>query len=106
MRTVFLLLLFICFGSSQAPSLEGKWISRDDKNWTLTISKTTFCENYQGEESCESYVRSGTSCDTTYTKLQELDFIALSDGRCFEITGLTKSTLAYRHTVSGRLHVL
>lgn len=94
--------------STQKLSIQGKWINRDDSNYIVKITKDRFCEIYDRDTSFYKYSRSSKSCDTSYlneTNNPNLDFISLDDGRCFEITGLTDSTLAYRHSASGRMQV-
>ena len=89
-------------------SIQGKWVNSDDNNYVVKITKDRFYEIYNNDTSFYKYSRSSKSCDTSYlneTNNPNLDFISLDDGRCFEITGLTDSTLAYRHTVSGRMQV-
>jgi len=93
----------------QTSSIEGEWISKNDNRSILNISRNAFCQIYNGDTlHCQKYVRSSASCDTSYLDSKNdknLDFIRLEDGTCFEITGLTDSTLAYRHTQSGRMQV-
>ena len=50
------------------------------------------------------YIRSSVSCDSNYLaeiKKKNLDFLQFDSGTCYEITGLSDSILAYRHTASG-----
>jgi hypothetical protein len=89
-------------------SIQGNWISRDDNNYNLKITRDKFYEIYNYDTSLYKYTRSSKSCDTTYLNENSnpnLDFISLDDGRCFEITGITDSTLVYRHTASGRMQL-
>ena len=89
-------------------SIQGRWVSSKDNNYIVKITKDRFYEIYNRNISFYKYSRSSKSCDTNYineTNNPNLDFISLDDGRCFEITGLTHSTLAYRHTASGRMQV-
>lgn len=89
-------------------SIQRKWVNSDDNNYVVKITKDRFYEIYNNDTSFYKYSRSSKSCDTSYlneNSNSNLDFISLDDGRCFEITGLTDSTLAYRHTASGRMQV-
>lgn len=45
------------------------------------------------------------SCDLNYSDDKNLDFISLEDGTCYEITGLSDTLLAFRHTASGSLQI-
>ena len=94
--------------STKKLSIQGKWVNNDDNNYVVKITKDNFYEIYSHNTSFYKYSRSSKSCDKSYLKEDnnpDLDFIRLNDGRCFEITGLTDSTLAYRHTVSGKMQV-
>ena len=89
-------------------SIRGNWVNNDDNNYVVKITKDRFYEIYNNDTSFYKYSRSSESCDKSYLNEDNnpnLDFISLDDGRCFEITGLTDSTLAYRHTASGRMQV-
>jgi hypothetical protein len=92
------------------PSLNGVWVSVDDKNARIIFKEQRFYSLY-GKDTLDagSFKRSVHSCDSKYmNNTQKADFILLIsklDESCFEITGLSDSTLAYRHTGSGRLHV-
>lgn len=88
-------------------SIQGTWTSMEDKHYVVKFTKDKFYEVYNSDTNIYKYSRSSKSCDENYLKETNvnLDFFNLEDGRCFEITGLTDSTLAYRHTVSGRLQV-
>ena len=94
--------------STNSLSIQGKWVNKDDNSYVVKITKDKFYEIYNKDTSVYKYYRNSKSCDTSYLNENNnpnLDFISLVDGRCFEITGLTDSTLAYRHTASGRLQV-
>ena len=84
------------------------WVNREDKHSIVKFDKTMYFQIYNADTVYSGkYFRSSSSCDTSYldnNKEKNLDFISIADGTCFEITGLTESTLAYRHTVSGRMH--
>lgn len=108
--TVFIILGLVreCL-PQQSLSIQGNWINKNDNLSVLNIGKNSFCQIYNRDTvSCEKYFRSSVSCDSNYLKYKNeknLDFIRLEDGICYEITGLTDSTLAYRHTGSGKIHV-
>ena len=55
--------------------------------------------------SANNYHLTNQSCDTSYVseKATNLEFIAMNDGTCFEITGLNDTLLSIRHTASGKL---
>ena len=89
-------------------SIQGKWVNNNDNNYVVKITKDSFYEIYNIDTSFYKYFRSSKSCDTNYLNKNSnlnLHFISLDDDRCFEITGLTDSTLAYRHTASGKIQV-
>jgi hypothetical protein len=88
------------------PPVEGHWISKIDRRYKLIISKDRFIEIYERDTTSNKYWRTQTSCDSSYYRGNEkLDFIKIADGRCFEVTALTASKLAYRYTPSNRLWV-
>jgi hypothetical protein len=104
---VIMMMLSSMHQCSNQLSIQGKWVSSSDNNYVVKITKDKFYEIYKNDTSFYKYSRSSKSCDTSYLNETNpnLDFISLDDGRCFEITGLTDSTLAYRHTASGRMQV-
>ena len=95
--------------AQQKGSIYGTWINKADRNSIVKIDKSDFCMIYKSDTVfLGKYDRTSTSCDSNYLKDnfdKSLDFINVRDGECYEITGLTDSTLAYRHTTSGTLHV-
>jgi hypothetical protein len=105
---VMIVLMQNCIAQKKG-SIYGTWINKEDKNSIVKIDKSNFCMIYKSDTVfLGKYDRTSTSCDSNYLKGnfdKNLDFINVSDGECYEITGLTDSTLAYRHTTSGTLHV-
>lgn len=106
---VVLALISIHQYSEQRKSIIGTWIDEADEHSIVKIDKNTFYQIYDTATIFSGkYFRSSKSCDSNYldNKMEKnLDFISIDDGTCFEITGLTDSTLAYRHTASGKMHV-
>lgn len=102
---IFTILVQKC--STNNLSIHGTWTSVKDEHYVIKFTGNKFYEIYKNDISSYSYSRSSRSCDEKYLKKTDpsLDFISIDDGRCFEITGITDSTLAYRQTVSGRLNV-
>ena len=86
-------------------SLQGTWVSNEDEHYRVKFTKDKFYEIYGSDTSVYKYTRSSKSCDESYSKDPKLDFLSIDDGRCFEITGVTDTTLAYRYTVSGKMQV-
>ena len=88
-------------------SIQGTWINGEDEHYIVKFTKDKFYEIYNSDTSVYKYSRSSKSCDENYLKEinPSLDFFSVDDGRCFEITGITDSTLAYRHTVSGKMQI-
>jgi hypothetical protein len=88
----------------------GSGVSKTDKRSRIIFDHTRFYSLYN-KDTLEAgiFKRLDHSCDSKYMDINlKGDFILLKPGndeRCYEITGLTNSTLAYRHTVSGSLHV-
>jgi hypothetical protein len=87
-------------------SITGTWVNENEKQYLIRFTDSKFYEIYDRDTSVYKYKRIDKSCDVQYMKeaIKNVDFISLSDGRCFEITGLTDSTLTYRHTVSGKIN--
>jgi hypothetical protein len=90
-------------------SIEGKWIDKEDPLSIMVFTDTKCIEIYNNKTlSSSGYHKSTHSCDSAYypeKAAKKLDFISLEDGRCFEITGLSNTALAYRYTKNGKLHV-
>lgn len=94
--------------SNDSISIYGKWVNIDDKQSVVLFDKNLLYRiNGLDTISISNYIRSSNSCDLKYLNSNDptLDFIKLEDGTCFEITGLSDSTLTYRHTVSGKIHM-
>ncbi|MBK7374650.1 MAG: hypothetical protein IPJ02_03520 [Chitinophagaceae bacterium] len=111
MKTFFLIWsLSAYYFVQKEPSLNGVWVSVDDKKATIIFKGQKYYSLYDTDTvRTGSFKRSVRSCDAKYmNSTQKADFILLIsklDETCFEITGLSNSTLAYRHTNSGKLHV-
>jgi hypothetical protein len=94
--------------SDRTVLLEGVWVNKEDTLSFVKFEKDRFYQLYKGKIIFSGkYIRQTTSCDSTYYKgnKAKLDFINVIDSDCYEITGLSDSILAYRHTGSGRLLV-
>ncbi len=111
MKTFSIIFVFILIiqRSEQIKSIDGTWIAEADHHSSITFDKNMVYEmsdtdtTYSGK-----YFRSFHSCDSSYLRDnndKNFEFLSIDDGRCFEITGLTDSILAFRHTVSGRMHI-
>lgn len=111
MKTFVITLAFILINQQpeQIKSIEGTWTDETDDHSSITFGKNMVCEMSDADTTYSGkYFRSSTSCDNNYLKNnneKNLEFISFDDGRCFEITGLTDSTLAFRHTASGSMHI-
>jgi hypothetical protein len=109
MKILIILIVFVSIHKCSGNNLltKGTWTSEEDELYVVKFTKDKFYEIYNGDTSVYKYSRSSKSSDENYLKKANvnLDFFSLEDGRCFEITGLTDSTLAYRHTVSGRMQI-
>jgi len=110
MKYITILMMFsyssIC--NHRTVSLNGTWVNKEDKDYIISINNEIFSEKYKEKITTYKCVRSSIPCDSTYmddVDNHKLDFISLDDGRCFEITGITKTTLSYRYTVSGKLQM-
>ncbi len=106
---VYLTLFLTSISFNLHPSIEGKWIDKDDAKSVLIITSNRYIDVYCRDTIYSGkYSRSNYSCDSVYWKddnVKKLDFIKVSDGRCFEIIGLTMNSLSLRYTTSGRLLV-
>jgi len=95
--------------AQQKKPIQGAWIDNEDKNSVVKFDRKKYYQIYKFDTVFSGkYFRSSTSCDSNYlnyNSIKNLDFICVDDGTCFEITGLTDSTLAYRHTISGKVHL-
>ncbi len=85
----------------------GTWISESDPNAIVEIDRAEYRQVYESETTSYKYELSSYSCDKNYYdgKEQNLTFLKLDDGSCYEVTGLTDSTLTLRYITSGRLLV-
>lgn len=101
--------LILNIHSCHQESIDGIWISKEDKMSKIIFSKNNYCSIYDTDTiSKGTFERSAYTCDSSYIDPTiRADFILLRGEHedCYEITGLTDSTLAYRHTASGRIHV-
>jgi hypothetical protein len=88
-------------------SIQGEWASVEDEHYIVKFTADKFYEIYNKDTSFYNYSRSSKSCDENYLKKEDksLDFIKVNDGRCFEITGLSDTILAYRYTISGKIQI-
>lgn len=96
--------------SEKLKSIQGRWINVDDKHSIITIDQKYFCQIYKKDTVyIGKYTRECKSCDTSYFSGKSsvtLDFLKLEDGSCYEITSILDTTLALRHTESGKIQVL
>jgi len=98
---------FAITGFSTHSLLQGRWMSNEDPKSILAITNTKYIEIYNSRKiSSENYYRNNHSCDSAYLKNsnpQNVDFISLEGGRCFEILSLTTGHLTLKYTVSGKI---
>jgi hypothetical protein len=101
-------ILLLSTSSIHLPSLEGKWIDEADYRNKVVFTKSTMYEIFDNDTNFFSkYIKLNTSCDSAYLNTSEkASFFKLDNGDCFEITGLSDSILAYRHSKTGKLHIL
>jgi hypothetical protein len=89
-------------------SIDGIWISKEDKMSKIIFSKNNYYSIYGTDTiSKGTFKRSVYTCDSSYIDPNiKADFILLKGDHeaCYEITSILDSMLAYRHTSSGRLH--
>lgn len=90
--------------------LQGRWVNKEDSNWKLAFEKGKVVETYEGEIlGSYPFSLSKNSCDaSSYGDKQDMGiFLSYSneENSCFEITSIEESTLAYRETTTGKLHV-
>lgn len=111
MKAIILIFVLIltqkCGDKSQL--LQGKWVDTEDENSSIRFEHGNFYMFYNSDTiQTKKYEMTNVSCDTNYynnKNIEELNFLRVEDGTCYEITGFSDSILAYRHTVSGKLHV-
>lgn len=107
------LFMITCSIQNRSPqhlkSIQGTWIDSEDKYSIMKIDRKNYYRIYKHDTTFfGKYWRSSVSCDSNYLNdktEKNLDFIRLEDGTCYEITGLSDSTLAYRHTTSGKVYL-
>lgn len=96
---------------NQKKSIIGKWKEILDENSIMIFEELNYWTLYNKDTIFTgTYSRSSNTCDSIYFSKANsnnniLDFIRLSDGTCYEITGINDTILAYRYTSSGRIHV-
>lgn len=87
----------------------GVWVNNEDKDSFVKFDKHLFYQIYKNDTITKvEYKLDTTTCDIKYlSENKQGEFIKLFDGvgTCFEITNLNDSILAYRHTITGKLHV-
>lgn len=113
MKLFFLILAIVVSTRSchqkSIESIDGVWISKEDSMSKIVFNKIYYLSIYGVDTiSKGTFERRIYSCDTRYMAASvKADFIWLKGdgGTCYEITGITDSSLAYRYTTSGRLHV-
>jgi len=101
---LFALLLQQC--AMNKAIIYGTWQNESDPNTIVEIDRLEYREVSENNETQSyKYELSLYSCDKSYYNGNErnLTFLKLDDGRCYEVTGLTDSTLALRYVTSGRL---
>ncbi len=104
--TLFISLLVITACHEQPSPILGHWVNTEDKNSHIIIENKLIYQLYNNDTiSANNYQLTNQSCDTNYISknVTNLEFIAMNDGTCFEITGLNATLLSFRHTVSGKL---
>ena len=111
MKTIIVIfaLIFAQKCSNKSNLIQGEWIDKDDEKSIIKFEKEKFYMFYDSDTiQFKKYTVNTTSCDSNYysnMNAKKLNFISVEDGTCYEITSLSDSILAYRHTVSGKLHV-
>jgi hypothetical protein len=105
----FTLVLIANIHSCDQKSIDGIWINKDDKMSKIIFNKNNYYSIYGTDTiSRGTFERRTYTCDSSYLNpTVKADFIWLRGEHeaCYEITGLTDSTLAYRYTVSGKMKV-
>ena len=105
----FTLFLIVSTYSCHQESIDGTWISKDDVMSKIIFTKNSYYSIYGTDTiSRGTFERRSYTCDSSYIDpIVKADFLWLRGEHetCYEITGLTDSTLAYRHTTSGKLQV-
>ena len=106
----FTIWLFVNFFSYGQESINGTWVSKEDKKSIITFSENIFFDIYNNDTlDIGTFERSIYTCDSSYIDpTVKADFILLKEGddqTCYEITGISDSVLSYRYTTTGRLHV-
>ena len=107
------MLIIFCFvqncSAQQTKSIQGVWIDSEDKNIIVKIDRTKYYRIYKRDTVFSGkYFRSSNSCDSSYlndSSIKNVDFLRIEDGTCYEITGISDSTLAYIHTASGKVYL-
>ena len=89
--------------------IEGEWVSQDDNSWSLSISKDSIVDSYDGEVIAKcTYSIDELSCDTAYS-IKNYTYLKttcdLDEVTCYEITSLNASTFSYRETTTGNLFI-
>jgi len=108
MKNIFILIsLIVCLQTSSQISIKGRWISQSDPKSVVIITDSKFIELYGRDTTYSAeYWRSSKSCDSSYYNgNKKLDFLRIKDGRCFEITGVSKTQMSFRYTMNGKLHL-
>lgn len=90
-------------------SLQGCWNNQNDADYSICFNDSKCLIVYQ-EDTLDvfEYVCLNYSCDANYMSDSIVgDFILIldADSSCYEITSLDDSSLVYRHTQTGVLHV-
>jgi hypothetical protein len=110
MKTIIVIfaLVFTQKCSNEYSLIKGQWIDNDDEKSSIKFDDKNFYMFYNSDTiENKKYTVTNTSCDTNYysnKNPKKLSFINVDGGECYEITNLSDSALAYRHSASGKLH--
>jgi hypothetical protein len=109
MKIILAILVILSVQQCSSQSrLQGTWRHKEDSLSVLRFDKDMYFEIYDNETlDSGKFYRSSASCDTSYmkdTQGKNFEFLRMSDGSCYEITGISDTVLALRHTTSGRLN--
>lgn len=105
---VFSVFLFFAKCSGHEQEVSGKWRSSQDEKNVISFNKNTYYNIYNNDTlDLYKYKVQDKSCDLSYMN-EDLPgtFILLQDEdeSCYEVTSLSDSVLAFRHTATGYLH--
>jgi len=90
-------------GQETVAAMQGTWQARDDAQSVMQIDGDRVVESYGGQDETEATILAVRSCDdltedpaSVYVVIEDADLT-----RCFEIDGVTETTLAYFNMARG-----